>query len=85
MGIVLLDDGDAVVSWVATGVDGAEIRFRRVNAAGRAGEVATMARIDATRSAGFPQLALAGGRLVFAWTRPGPDAGVMTATAPLPR
>ena len=29
--------------------------------------------------------ALAGDLLVFAWTRPGPDAGVMTATVPVPR
>ena len=85
VGIVLLDDGDAVVSWVATTRDGAEIRYRRVGPAGSPGEVATITRIDATRSAGFPQMALAGDRLVFAWTRPGPGAGLMTAAAPVPR
>jgi hypothetical protein len=85
VGVVLLDGGAAIVSWVATGSDGAEIRYRRVGPDASPGVVQTIARVDATRSAGFPQMALAGDLLVFAWTRPGPDAGVMTATVPVPR
>jgi hypothetical protein len=82
--VVLLTDGDAVVSWVAGGEDGAEIRYRRVSADGSGGAPLTIARIAASRSAGFPQLSRGGDGLVFAWTAPGEPADVLSATVPVP-
>jgi hypothetical protein len=82
--IVMPDSGSAIVSWMETTPDGAEIRFRRVSRQGQAGAVHAMTTTSPARSSGFPQMALAGGRLVFAWTRPGEEAGVVTATTPLP-
>ena len=84
VGIVLLNDRDAIVSWVASASAGAEIRYRRVPRDGMPGAVRTLVRIDASRSAGFPQLGRGGDGLVFAWTMPGEPAGVRTATVPLP-
>lgn len=84
VGVALLSDGDAVVSWVAAAGDGAEIRYRRVAADGQAGPPHTLTRVDAARSAGFPQLASGGDGLVFAWTAPGESAGVLSATVPVP-
>ena len=84
VGVVLLADDDAVVSWVATAADGAEIRYRRVAAAGNNGAPLILARIASSRSAGFPQLARGGEGLVFAWTVPGEPADVLSATVAVP-
>jgi hypothetical protein len=85
VGAVLAEDGAAVVSWVATSDAGSEIRYRRISRDGDGGEVATLTAIDASRSAGFPQMALGGEGLVFAWTLPGERGGIRTATVPIPR
>ena len=83
VGIVLLDENAAVVSWVASSGSGAEIRYRRIAPDGSADPVRTLVHIDASRTAGFPQLARGGDGLVFAWTTPGEPANVETATVTL--
>ncbi len=82
---VLLADGSAVISWVAAlDEQRAVIRYRRIRPDGRRGELNMLAEIPASRASGFPQMALGGDGLVFAWTAPGEVSRVLTATAPLP-
>ena len=82
--IVMPDARSAVVSWLEQAADGAEIRYRRVPMQGRPASVHTLATTSPARSSGFPQMALAGDRLVFAWTRVGESADIVSAAVPLP-
>jgi hypothetical protein len=82
--IVMPDRDSAVVSWLEQSRGRAEIRFRRFAAAGEAGPAYKLATTVAARSSGFPQMVLAGDRLLFAWTAVGEPSAVKTAIAPLP-
>jgi hypothetical protein len=70
VGLALLPDGSAVVSWLAA--DGA-IRLRRLLPDGRLGAATTVAVTAASRAAGVPRLLAAGDRLHAAWVEPGGD------------
>jgi hypothetical protein len=76
---LLLDDGGALVCWMESTPEGGAIRMRRVRPGGQREAAITIARSGTARSNGFPQLARAGDRLIFAWTG---DA-VMTASMAL--
>jgi hypothetical protein len=82
--VVMRDEDSAVVSWLEQSRTRAEIRFRRVSANGDAGPAYKLAATVAARSSGFPQMALAGDRLLFAWTAVGEPSTIRSATAPLP-
>lgn len=82
--IVMPDPDSAVVSWLEQSRGRAEIRFRRFAAEGEAGPAYKLATTVAARSSGFPQMLLAGDRLLFAWTAVGEPSTVKTAIAPLP-
>lgn len=82
--VVMPDAESAVVSWLDQSRMRADIRFRRVSADGQAGPAYKLATTVAARSSGFPQMILAGDRLLFAWTAVGEPSAVRTATAPLP-
>lgn len=86
VGIVMLDDGAAIVSWLEEVGRGAEVRVRRIEADGSRGPSMTVASSSAARPSGFPRMARAGDRVVFAWRDPegGGVAQVHTATARLP-
>jgi len=77
--VVALDDGGAVVSWLAQTGQGAEIRLRRVDAGGEMSPIRTVAATQPARSSGFPQLARKGDDLVLAWTVVGDPSNVRTA------
>lgn len=81
--VLLAPDGSAVVSWVEVGEEGAEILLRRVAPGGDAGRPVTAASSSASRSAGFPRTALAGDRVVVAWTDPAADGTVRAGWLPL--
>jgi hypothetical protein len=68
VGIVLLSDGDAVVSWLAAAGEGAAVALRRVRRDGGLGPVRIVAHTAASRPAGFPQLVVSGEQLVLSWT-----------------
>lgn len=82
--VVMPDQASAVVSWLEQQGASAAIRYRQVHLDGRTDSTRTLATSSPARSSGFPQLALAGDQLVFAWTRSGDAAGIVTATVPLP-
>lgn len=77
--VVLLEDGDAVVSWLASDEGGATVALRRVGRDGRLGPVRVAGRTSAARPAGFPQMVRSGDRLVVSWTEVG-DAGRRVVT-----
>jgi hypothetical protein len=77
---LLLDDGSALVCWMESTADGGAIRLRRIRRSGEADAAITIAPSGTARSSGFPQLALAGGQVVIAWTAD----RVLTAAMPLP-
>jgi uncharacterized glyoxalase superfamily protein PhnB len=81
--VVLLADGRAAVSWLADAPGAAEIRVQRFARDGAVGAAMTITRSDVARSSGFPQMALAEGGLLFAWTEPGAVPRVRTALARL--
>ncbi len=67
--VVLLDDGDAAVSWLRKDENGdGEIALRFVSPQGRPGPVHVVAKTGVSRSSGFPQLEVDGDSLVLAWT-----------------
>jgi hypothetical protein len=77
---VLLDDGGAVVSWVESSPEGSSLRVRRIRADGGRDRSVVVVPAGGKLANGFPQMALSGGTLVFAWTA----GGVMTAVMPVP-
>ena len=81
--VVLLADGRAAVSWLSDAPGAAEIRVQRFARDGAAGAAMTIARSDVARSSGFPQMVLADGGLLFAWTESGTVPRVRTALARL--
>jgi hypothetical protein len=78
--VLLLDDGGAAVCWLERVPGGGEVRVRRVGPDGTGGQAVTVSASGTARSNGFPQMARAGDKLIFAWTGP----RVLTAEMPLP-
>jgi hypothetical protein len=89
VGVTLLDDGAAVVSWVEFD-RGASFRARRVDGAGMRGAPLRIAGGKGRFVSGIPRVIRQGDAIVFAWTEsggedPGASQRVKVATAPLPR
>jgi peroxiredoxin len=82
VGLVLDDDGTAVVSWIASRRDAAELLVRRVASDGKLGEVVGPGSEASGRQIGFARIARDGQDLVVASIGAG---GVQLARAPLKR
>jgi hypothetical protein len=69
VGVAILPDGHAAVSWLDTGVtkDG-EIKVQLVTPTGELGPQYRVAQTKLSRPAGFPQLVVDRGDLILAWT-----------------
>lgn len=79
-GVVLTDEGDAIVSWLeGRAGGGAQVRLRRVREGGGRGAPLVVAQTRSGRSTGIPQLSRSRDRLVVAWR----DDRVRTALIPL--
>ncbi len=91
--VEMLADGSAIATWIESASSGAQLRARRVEASGRRSVPVTITEMSASRSSGYPRMALSGQELVFAWTEvaPGSPAGsgstmrVRTAAASVPQ
>jgi hypothetical protein len=81
--VVLLDDGRAVVSWLRQGPSGAQIVAQPVDRSATRGPAVVVAGTAVQRASGFPQMALAGDGLLFAWTEAGAEPRLRTACATL--
>ena len=78
--VALLQDGGALVTWIERiGGDTAAVRVRRVARNGRASAPMVVAQSSAARSSGFPQMAITGQDVVFAWTVPGRPSAIRVA------
>lgn len=66
--IELLGDGSAMVAWLETTDNAAEVRVRRVRQNGRADAAFPVAETAQARSSGFPRMARVGNELLIAWT-----------------
>ncbi|MEL7146152.1 MAG: hypothetical protein AAFO69_07275 [Bacteroidota bacterium] len=77
--VVMLDAGKAMVSWLATGEDDqkAYVSAMLVAHDGSKGPVLRIAESSRERASGFPQMALYGGELFFAWTSVQDDTPVI--------
>ncbi len=74
VGVQLLADGAAVVSWLEVVGERAELRLRKVPRAGPAGDPRTVASTDTSRASGIPRLARVGDRLYVAWVETSAEA-----------
>ena len=82
--VALLPDGGALVTWVErVGGEVAAVRARRFARDGKAGLSTTIASSTAARASGFPQMAVTGANVMFAWTVPGKPSRIRVARAPL--
>jgi hypothetical protein len=82
--VLMLETGQALVTWLERTDGGAEVRVRLVAPDGETGPSRTVASSSAERASGFPRMARAGDRIVFAWTEPGKAALVRVAEMRLP-
>ncbi len=82
--VVLLQDGRAVVSWLAESPSGGALLAQPFTRHGAAAAATMIADQSVARSSGFPQMVLSGAdELVFAWTDPGNVPRVRAARARL--
>lgn len=79
VGVVMLADGSAVVSWLEIAGGGGELRARRVWPGGKMSRHVKIAATGVARWNGFPRIARAGDTLVFAWI----NGRVLTAELPV--
>ncbi len=78
--VLMLEDGSALVCWLEKATGSGSVRVRRVWPDGKMDGSIMVAPNGTARSNGFPQMALKGKTLIFAWT----SSRVMTAAMPLP-
>lgn len=81
--VALLADGRAVVTWLDKGVEGAQVLVQPWTEHGASAPPRLVTASSGARSTGFPQLAVAGDRLLFAWTDDHDPTSVRTAAARL--
>lgn len=79
--VLLLEDGSALVCWLAGTAEGGAIKVRRVQGDGSLGPPSVIAQTDISRSSGFPRMARRGNEVHFAWTEFGKPSKVRTAVA----
>jgi len=76
-----LSDGSAVASWIESTATGAELRMRRIDAAGYRSNAVTITSMAPGRTSGYPRMASDGASLVFAWTDVAADGSTRVKTA----
>ncbi len=80
--VVMLADGSALVSWLEGTEQTAMIQAVRVRPDGSRDATITVGQSSTSRRSGFPRMARAGSRVIFAWTeisKPGEPSRVRTA------
>lgn len=84
---LVLDDGEAIVSWLASVGERASLRVQRFDPDGARGEAIDVALTSSSRHAGFPRIVAVGGQLYSAWVDV-PDEGpqrLRVMRQPVPR
>lgn len=80
--VVLEDDATAIVGWLASNRENAELLLRRVGRDGRLGTELRIVGTTAGRDAGFPRLARDGDGVVAIWTEPGEPSKLRAVRVP---
>jgi hypothetical protein len=75
----MLEDGSALVSWLESGDNGAEVKVRKVRGNGVRGESVTAGKTTSARSSGFPRAAVLGDRAYIGWTVTGEPSNIRLA------
>jgi hypothetical protein len=85
VGVELLKDGSAAVSWVEFANDQSQFKIRRIGADGSRSAAVQVAGAAEARVGGIPRIAVAKDEILLAWTETAGGASrVRTARAPLP-
>jgi hypothetical protein len=82
--VVLLENGEALVTWLEVDESGTHLALRRLGNDGGLGPALRVAESSASRSSGFPRLAVSGQEVVFAWRDSAEPPRVRTAVLQLP-
>ncbi|HTO91850.1 MAG TPA: hypothetical protein VMJ70_12025 [Candidatus Sulfotelmatobacter sp.] len=85
VGLALLDDGGAAVTWLEGDRSRSTLRVRRLKPGARSSTSTEIARFDGPHTPGVPQLARDRDRLLFAWTQAGKAQAIQVASLPVPR
>ena len=87
VGLTLLADGRALVSWIDKTGSSATLNVRDVKPDGTMGAPIVVGPISGERTSGFPQVVVSGRRVIAAWTnaQKGAVIGISVATATLAR
>ncbi len=81
VGIAMMSDGSARVSWLETVSGKAAVKVRQVWKTGRSGESQIVTAISGARASGFPQIVRSGNGIWFAWTEDGTQSRIHVARA----
>jgi hypothetical protein len=74
--VIMLDGSRALVTWLERTGGSAEVLARTVSTDGTLGDPISIGGSSAERASGFPRMARAGSRIVFAWTVPGTESAI---------
>ena len=87
VGLTLLADGRALVSWIDNTGASARFTIRDVSPDGTMGAPVVVSPISGERISGFPQVVVSGRKVITAWTnaQKGVVSGISVATATLAR
>jgi hypothetical protein len=87
VGLTLLTDGRALVSWIDNQGASAKFTVRDVHPDGTMGAPVVVGAISGERTSGFPQVVVTGRKVVAAWTnaQKGVPTGISVASATLAR
>lgn len=77
--LILGNDDDIYVSWMAQAEDSGYIMLRKVNGSGELGEPIRVGLTSASRQSGFPRMERSGDSILVAWTQTEPLVKVRTA------
>jgi len=80
--VALDEDGSALVSWMASERENAEVLLRRATADGRLGSELPVTKTRADRQSGFPRLERLGPSLFMSWTEVGTPSHVRAVRFP---
>jgi hypothetical protein len=81
VGVVLLDDGTAVGSWIESADKRAQLRIRRLDQSGARSLAATISDVQAGVATAYPRVAKFGNEIVIAWTERSPQKGETNGAA----
>jgi thiol-disulfide isomerase/thioredoxin len=76
---ILINDSEAVVSWLAQGAESAGITLRKVTRAGVMGLPLRLSSTSENRASGFPRMVLTGDAIVVVWTHAGDPSTLRAA------